>query len=104
MSEIKHITFEIRPPNHARNYPGQYGRGCYKLDGDTVTLVNPDDGTPVRDDSGKLYQDKVGPGTADADALARMLSKQFRLARMGKTESSERFSRPINYPRDGGIV
>jgi hypothetical protein len=83
-------------------YPnGQTAKGSYTVDGDTVTLVHPITGNPVRDENGKIYTDKVGPGTVDAHGLAGVLTRQFRLARMGKTPSTERFSRRLPYKKLG---
>jgi hypothetical protein len=102
MTEVYSITVQIKPPS--RDFPGQVCHGCYTLADGVVTLTDRD-GHPVQDGQGKLYTRKLSPGAtvADADMAGRSLTKEFRLVMLGKTPSSERFSRPLNYPRRGWL-
>jgi hypothetical protein len=106
MPEIHHIIVQIRPANPKRNDPGQKTDAAYTVDGDTVTLVDRQ-GVPVRDADGKLYQHKVAPGTADAESLAHVLTKEFRRALKGNAPrgfsggGGNSFGGPISYPRSG---
>lgn len=98
MHEVHSVTVHIKLPT--RESPGQVCHGCYTIIDNVVTLTDRI-GHPVRDGSGKLYSRKVEPGSVDAHGLAGVLTKEFRLALLGKTKSSERFSRPLTYPKTG---
>jgi hypothetical protein len=102
MPEVFSVTVQIRAPRGGD--AGQVCHGCYTLADGVVTLTDRD-GSPVRDEHGKLYTRKLGPGAtvADADIAGRSLTKEFRLALLGKTPSSERFSRPLDYPKRGWL-
>jgi hypothetical protein len=96
MPEVHHIIVQIRPANPSRKDPGQRTPAAYTFENSIVTLVDPQ-GIPVRDDNGKLYQHTIGPGTADAETLACVLTKEFRKALRGTSSPGG----PINYPRRG---
>lgn len=100
MPEVYSVTVQIKAPKPG--FPGQVCHGCYTLADGVVTLTDRD-GHPVQDPQGKLYTRKLSPGAtvADADIAGRSLTKEFRLALLGKTASNERFSRPLNYPKRG---
>jgi hypothetical protein len=76
MPEIVHIEVQVRPPSR-RYQHGRTTKAAYMVEDDLVTLLNPLDGEPARDPDGKLYQHKVGPGTAGADGTARYLTKEL---------------------------
>jgi hypothetical protein len=100
MTEVFSVTIQIKAPRG--DDPGQVCHGCYTLTDGVVTLTDRD-GHPVQDAHGRQYSRKLSPGAtvADADIAGRSLTKEFRLALLGKTPSNERFSRPLEY-RDRG--
>jgi hypothetical protein len=100
MPEVYSITVQIKAP--ARDFPGQVCHGCYTFADGVVTLTDCD-GNPVRDGQGQQYTRKLPPGSTlvDAENAAGALTKEFRLALLGKTKSSERFSRRLTYPKVG---
>jgi hypothetical protein len=102
MPEVFSVTVQIKAPR--RDEPGRVCYGCYTLADGVVTLTDRD-GHPVQDAHGRQYTRKLGPGStvADADIAGRSLTKEFRLALLGRTPSSERFSRPLDYPKRGWI-
>jgi hypothetical protein len=79
--EVKTIFAQVRAPRGAHD-PGAAVEGRYILDGDAVVLTN-HEGTPVRDDRGKLYRRTVTPNDPERQVAARM-TKEFRSALRGK--------------------
>jgi hypothetical protein len=98
MSEVHTVTVHITLPRGSS--PGQVCHGCYTVADNVVTLTDRD-GHPVRDAHGKIYSRTMEPGGIDAHDLAGVLTQEFRLALLGKTKASERFSRPLTYPKAG---
>jgi hypothetical protein len=79
--EVKTIFAEVRRPRGA-NDPGAAVEGRYILEDGAVVLTN-HEGTPVRDDRGKLYRRAVTPNDPERQVAARM-TKEFRSALRGK--------------------
>jgi hypothetical protein len=100
MPKVHPVIVEIKPPKG--DFPGQIADGYFIFVDGVVTLTDID-GNPVQDQHGKLYTRTLAPGAkfADAESAARFLFRDFRLSVLGKTPSSERFSRPLEY-RDKG--
>jgi hypothetical protein len=96
MPKVHPVTVEIKPPRG--DFPGQIADG-YFIFVDGVVTVTDIDGNPVQDQHGKLYTRTLAPGAthADAHSAANFLFKDFRLAVLGKTPSSEKFGRRIEY-------
>jgi hypothetical protein len=102
MPEVFPVTVHIKLPSRAIP-TGQVAHGCFTFANGVVTLTDRD-GNPVRDERGKLYERKLEEPhnkLADAEITAGFLTKEFRLALLGKTPSNERFSRPLDYPKKG---
>ena len=104
--EIHSMMVEIEPPSS--RHPGdRFARSTFTLINDVVALCHPDSGVPVQDPHGREYKYALPPDCAtlaDARIHAGRLTKDFRLVLLGKTKSSERFSRALDYSRDGSIV
>jgi hypothetical protein len=98
--EVYPITVEIKPPKG--DFPGQIADGFFTFV-DGVVTVTDRNGVTAEDPHGKVYTRKLDPGAtfADAHSAANFLFREFRLVVLGKTPSSERFSRPLEY-RDKG--
>jgi hypothetical protein len=100
--EVKTIFAEVRRPRGAD--PGAAVEGRYILEDGAVVLTN-HEGTPVRDDRGKLYRRAVTPKDPERQVAARM-TKEFRSALRGKDgvrQSGFEYG-PLRYRRDGSIV
>jgi hypothetical protein len=78
--EVKVIFAEVRRPRGTD--PGAAVEGRYVLEDGAVVLTN-HEGTPVRDDRGKLYRRAVTPNDPERQVAARM-TKEFRSALRGK--------------------
>ena len=99
MLTVFSVTTQIRPPRY--DDPGQVSHGKFTFVDGVVTLTD-HDGNPVRDGEGRLYTQKLDTiDHNDALNAAGRLTKEFRLALMGKTKEQERFSRPLNYSKRG---
>ena len=95
--EVKAIFAEVRRPRGA-NDPGAAVEGRYVVEDGFVTLTD-HEGTPVRDEHGKYYRQKLTPD--DERRIAARLTKDFRLRLRGKDggRKSGFEAGPIRYPK-----
>ena len=70
---------------------------------DGVVTISQWNGVTAEDPHGKVYTRNLDPGATfvDAEIAARLLFRDFRLAVLGKTPSSDKFSGPLNYRKKG---
>jgi hypothetical protein len=95
------IIVELEPPG--RRYPqGKTGEAYFTFV-DGVVTVNDKNAQPLRDEHGKIYTRTLDPGAtyADAYSAAHFLYKEFRRVVLGLTPETERFRRPLDYPKRG---
>ena len=95
--EIRPVIVQIKFPSNRDD--GQTAEGRYTVVDNTVTLTDRT-GTPVRDRDGKTYFRKLSEGD-NPHVIAGRLTKEFRLALLGKTKFKTGFSGPIAYPKTG---
>ena len=96
-TKLHRVIVQIYPPRD--DYPGQVAEGQYLFEAGTVTLTD-HAGTPVRDQHGKSYSQKLEAGQ-DPHVIAGRLTKRFRSARRGDKDRASGFNRPIHYPKLG---
>lgn len=103
--EVKVIFAQVRAPRDASD-PGAAVEGRYVCEDGFVTLTD-HDGTPVRDEHGKYYRQKLVPtedkeiATREERQAASRLTKDFRLRLRGKDggRKSGFEAGPIRYPK-----
>ena len=95
--EIRPVIVQIKPPGDRDE--GQVAEGRYVVADNVVTLTDRA-GAPVRDSDGKTYSRKLSEGD-NPHVIAGRLTKEFRLALLGKTKIKTGFSGPIAYPKTG---
>jgi len=90
MPTHKQVTVQVRGPRG--DDPGQISYGYYTIEGDLLIMT--DGEKPVRRMNGDLVTRRLKPGD-DPDAVARLLTKDFRRHIHGDTD----FDRPLNYKK-----